>query len=243
MNSQPIQAVAVSRIGGRKTNDDTADAFGYENHFYAYVGDGLGAYSGGKQASQAAREVMYRASMQGGLTADKPMLLSASEADQAVKQLQKETGGSMKTTLVFLAIENCEARWMHVGDSRLYHFRNGHIVSQTRDHSVSQMAVLMGDIAPEDIRFHPDRNRILRALGAECSNPELSPPVTIKPGEDAFLLCTDGFWEFVLEEEMERLLAGSKTPKEWLKKMLNVHKERTPDDTDNYSAVAVFCWK
>ena len=152
-----------------------------------------------------------------------------------------DRNGKMKTTLVFLAIEKGQARWMHVGDSRLYHFHAGTIANQTMDHSVSQMAVLMGEITPHQIRFHEDRNRVLRALGGESAKPDLSSAISREEGKEAFLLCTDGFWEYVYESEMEQTLGQSKDPQQWLDKMLTILHSRTPADNDNFTAAVVFC--
>lgn len=140
---------------------------------------------------------------------------AAEAADRAVWDLQERTGGNMKTTMVFLAPEGGKAMWMHVGDSRLYHFQH-------------------------QIRFHADRNQVLRALGAEDAQATVSPETEIAPG-DAFLLCTDGFWEFVYEEEMEQILAEAKDPQAWLDGMLQLLKKRIHQNTDNYTAAAVFC--
>jgi serine/threonine protein phosphatase PrpC len=60
-------------------------------------------------------------------------------------------------------------------------------------------------------------------------------------GEDAFLLCTDGFWEYVYEEEMEKALQESQDPQQWLEKMKTLVCSRTPQDNDNFTAAAVFC--
>ena len=100
---------------------------------------------------------------------------------------------------------------------------------------------LMGEITPDQIRFHEDRNRVLRALGADNAKPELSPTVMLTGGRDVFLLCTDGFWENVLESEMEQTLRASGTPEEWLSRMEALLRQRLTDDSDNYSAAAVFC--
>ena len=169
------------------------------------------------------------------------MLAAAAQAEQAVRRTQQERQGVMKTTLVFLTLEDGQARWMHVGDSRLYHFRSGKLQTQTMDHSVSQMAVLMGEITPREIRFHEDRNRVLRALGGDNAKPELSHTVMLTGGEDVFLLCTDGFWEYVYEEEMEALLKKCASPKKWLAEMEKLVHSRAPSDNDNFTAAAVFC--
>ena len=235
-----LQIDRLSCIGGRKTNDDTAMACQQEDSAWVYVGDGLGAYAGGKQASGAAGEPLMELCRRESFLPRERMVQGAEAADQAVKAVQQRTGGAMKTTMVFLAAEGNQARWMHVGDSRLYRFRDGRLLTQTQDHSVSQMAVLMGEITPQQIRFHEDRSRLLRALGAESSKPDISEAEELLQG-DRFLLCTDGFWEYVTEEEMEQTLARAESPEDWLRDMERILTGRAPGDCDNYTAAAVFC--
>lgn len=236
-----IKIACLSNVGGRSVNDDTVLSWSTADGDYVYVGDGLGGYAGGQQASQAAGQALQEASQQEKLLEKEKMHNACSLAEQAVKKTQQQRQGVMKTTLVFLAMEDGKARWVHVGDSRLYHFRSGKLIKQTMDHSVSQMAVLMGDIAPQEIRFHEDRNRVLRALGGENARPDISPEVTLTEGQDVFLLCTDGFWEYVYEPEMEELLLTAGGPQQWLDKMEEILKTRVPSDNDNYTAAAVFC--
>ena len=236
-----IRTAILSDQGGRAINDDTVRVVHKDDCVWAYVGDGLGGYAGGQQASQAAAKALFDVCSRGSMLVDSQMTEAVNQANQAVLALQQETRGRMKTTLVFLAIEDGRARWMHVGDSRLYHFRGGYLQSQTIDHSVSQMAVLMGEITPQEIRFHEDRNRVLRALGGENARPELSRTVILTGDEDVFLLCTDGLWEYVFEAEMEQTLRTSSDPQEWLDKMIAILKTRTPSDNDNFTAAAVFC--
>lgn len=231
---------SLSRIGGRETNDDTALTAQKGDRARVFVGDGLGAYAGGGMASRAAGEAIMGMSRRERMLSPKRMEQGARAADAAVRAVQQRTGGNMKTTLVFLAAEGKQAMWMHVGDSRLYRFRDGKLLQQTRDHSVSQMAVMLGEITPEQIRFHEDRNRILRALGSDSGKPEISEVTDIREG-DSFLLCTDGFWEYVLEAEMEQTLAQAETPEDWLASMEQLLKGRAKGDHDNYTAAALFC--
>ena len=95
-----------------------------------------------------------------------------SQADRAVRAVQTPESPGM-STLVFLVTERDRAVWAHVGDSRLYHFRNGQMIFHTLDHSVPQTAVYMGMITEDQIRFHPDRSRILRALGSDSFEPDV----------------------------------------------------------------------
>lgn len=227
--------------GGRNYNDDTVQVTKTFFRTCAFVGDGLGAYAGGQLASQTAARVVMDTFRAGSLLEDDRLLQTAALTNEAVLQLQQKKEGNMKTTLVLLTIERGNARWMHIGDSRLYHFKNGKLQFQTTDHSVSQMAALMGDIEQKDIRFHEDRNKVLRALGSENAKPELSRPLPVKHNRDVFLLCTDGFWEYVYEEEMEQLLQQTRHPKKWLEEMEKLLLKRVKGEHDNYSAAAVFC--
>jgi len=236
-----IKTASLTDVGGRANNDDTVSIRQKEDCAWVFVGDGLGGYAGGQMASQAAAQALMETTHRGSLLTDERLLEAADLAQAAVRKVQAEKMGNMKTTLAFLAIEGGRARWMHIGDTRLYHFRGGCLQSQTMDHSVSQMAVLMGEITPQEIRFHEDRNRVLRALGGDNARPELSHTVMLTGGEDVFLLCTDGFWEYVYEEEMEQLLCRSSTPEQWLRQMEQLVRSRATAENDNFTAAAVFC--
>lgn len=236
-----IQTASISDCGGKSVNDDTVKIL-EDRGVYVFVGDGLGGYAGGQMASSTAAETIMEAARQENLTSEEKLIEVAAKANEAVKKLQEEKNGSMKTTCVFLGIEDKVVRWMHIGDSRLYYFHRGRLKSQTKDHSVSQLAVMMGEITVDKIRFHEDRNRVLRAMGSESAKPEVSKEMQAAPG-DAFLLCTDGFWEFVYEKEMEKLLRKTKEPEAWLKEMEKLLRTRIPEDTDNYTAAAVIISK
>ena len=237
-----IETAYLSASGGREYNDDMVQIMEKEGSLCVFVGDGLGGYSGGRLASEAAAQAVMEEWKTGRLSGleEAAFLETGRIADEAVKQVQKENNGRMKTTMTVLSIENEYARWMHVGDTRIYCFESGKLKLQTMDHSVSQVAVLMGEIKQEEIRFHEDRNRVLRALGSENAKPEISQKVRVGAEKMAFLLCTDGFWEYVYEIEMERALQNVKNPKEWLLNMEEILKKRVPSDNDNYSAAAIF---
>lgn len=236
-----IQTYTLCDRGGKQINDDTVAVFRDKDNVRVFVGDGLGGYAGGKQASETVAGVLEAASSRGSMHTDAQLIQAAAESNRAVFRLQQKTEGKMKTTLVFLSLEKDTARWMHIGDSRLYIFKDGKRTFQTADHSVSYMAVLMGEITLDQIRFHEDRNRVLRALGGENAKPELSAPMDISDGEYTFLMCTDGFWEYVKEEEMEQTLSASATPEEWVRSMEKILQGRVTGDNDNYTAAAVFC--
>jgi len=101
--------------------------------------------------------------------------------------------------------------------------------------------VFSGEITVEQIRHHEDRNRVHRAFGGDDSiKAEISSPLSLESGFHAFLLCTDGFWEYVLEPEMEFDLVTGETPNDWLQLMVQRIVQRAPKNNDNYTAAAVF---
>ena len=128
--------------------------------------------------------------------------------DTLIKKIEKtHLKNSMKTTAVVLLTDNEKAIWAHIGDSRLYVFRKNKIVLRTLDHSVPQMLVSSGDIKEKEIRNHPDRNRLLRVMGVPWKRQEYEISEIRSLSEcQAFLLCSDGFWEYITEKMMCKYL-------------------------------------
>ena len=235
------ETAVISNKGGREANQDYA-AFSEGNKRGCWVlADGLGGYQAGEVAAKLAVDTLLQAFQQNG---DPQWMKAGIEKAQEDLQLQQKSAPlyrSMRTTLVVLSCQHDRATWAHVGDSRLYHFREGKILSQTKDHSVCQALVNAGEITVSDIRFHEDRNRLYRVLGSEGNVRATirSEEVMIQPG-DAFFLCTDGFWEYVTEAEMENTRMRASTPSEWLQMMESILQERISEKNDNYSGIAVF---
>lgn len=234
-----MEVAAYSDVGGRPRNEDTVRYRQLEpDGLCLVVADGLGGHGGGELASAAAAEEICA----GWDGSAHPSALAGliQRAHRRVQGMQTERC-AMKTTAVALVLAEGAAGWAHAGDSRLYWFRDGKLAFQTRDHSASQIAVALGDITVDQIRFHEDRNRVLRALGQEGSlNVETGGEAPLGPGRHAFLLCTDGFWEYVLEREMEADLAAASTPGQWLERMRARLEERVSGSNDNHTAAAVW---
>ena len=232
-----LRTASYTDCGGRPYNEDTCLGCTRENGLCLVVADGLGGHGGGEQASQMAAQVICRG---WDSRADKDMLTGLiRKANEAVLAIQTPAC-AMKTTAVVLTVEDNKAVWAHVGDSRLYHFYNGKLVFQTKDHSVAQMGVLLGDITPDEIRFHPDRSRVLRALGQDGELKVDAAERELEKGKHAFLLCSDGFWEYVLEPEMEQDLSAAREPDEWIERMRKRLNERIPEDNDNNTAAVAW---
>ena len=233
-----------SDLGDREQNED---AVGFSKHGDAHcfvLCDGLGGHGRGEVASQFVQQSVCRQFEQADTTAE----FWENALDNAQKGLlaeQKRLNAitEMMTTAVALTIDGDTAQWAHIGDSRLYVFRREKLLTRTLDHSVPQMLALAGEIREKHIRSHPDRNQLLRAMGFpwESRKYELSEPCALRPG-DAFLLCTDGFWEPVLEKEMQKALKKAPSAQAWLDTLQALAIQHgTPGEMDNFSAIAVIC--
>lgn len=235
-----IRTAELSQTGGRPGNEDSVRCKQQDSNLAAVVADGLGGHGGGQIASSLTVDTIIDLFLTNPQINPDNIKSVFEAANQQV--LVKQTPDCrMKSTGVALFFKDNEAIWAHVGDSRLYHFHNGKLAFQTTDHSVSQMAVLSGQITSSQIRFHEDRNKVLRAFGStENIRTEISPILKLEGDFDAFLLCTDGFWEYVLEEEMESDLLRAKNPSEWLSFLTRRLEERITGNNDNYTAAAIF---
>jgi len=234
-----------SSTGARDKNQDAADHVARPGLDGWVLADGLGGYPGGGLASSLATEALLEACAERGEASGATIVAAAQAAQECIHARQQRVPkyGGMRTTFVLLLADRDAgtACWGHAGDSRLYHFRDGAIAHRTTDHSVVQALVDAGEIDPADQRDHDAAHRILCALGdAGDASPEVrGAPVSLQPG-DAFLLCSDGFWEGVVEDTMRALLADADTPGDWLDAMA-AHIEQTADaEQDNFTAVAVF---
>ena len=235
-----FDTASVTAAGGKPKNEDTILVDHGAKRLTAIVADGLGAHGGGEIASRVAADALKGSLPATGATQPDALALCFDAANRAVLSHQT-IGVAMKSTAVMLVVEGGQAVYAHVGDSRGYMIRGGRVRCQTMDHSASQLAVLRGAITSAEVRFHDGRSRLLRALGAdEAPNEEITPLDAPRPG-DAYLLCSDGFWEYVTEEEMVVDLCKSSTAGIWLSFMLSRIGARVPRDHDNLSAIAVIC--
>ena len=224
-------------VGGRSHNEDSVHVGHVGDMLVAVVADGLGGVGKGDVASDTAVRAVFHHFSRDQRCSAQNIAAAVEQANYAVCQAQT-VQVKMKTTIVVFCLQGEQAFSAHLGDSRLYQFRGNDIRFQTQDHSVSQMAVSIGEISKDQIRSHADRNKILRALGTEDpAQPEVH-ELHVQAG-DGLLLCSDGFWEPVWEEEMLRCFSQARDPADWLTQMEGILKPRLCARSDNYSAITI----
>lgn len=235
-----MDIASYSNIGGREVNEDSKLVKTYGRGLIAAVADGLGGHGGGDIASSSALKRLDKLAEAAFPQTEDELKKICLALNEAVLEAQTDHR-RMKTTLAMAAVYEDTLSCVHIGDSRIYHFRDKGIRYQSIDHSVSQLAVLSGEITSDQIRYHEDRSRLLRSIGSEeAAAPDIRIfEHSILPG-DAILLCSDGFWEYVLEKEMLHTLSWTLSAENWLKSMIQHLKRRTRGiDNDNNTAIVI----
>lgn len=199
----------ASRTGGRHYNQDRV-AHAYSNEALLLVlADGMGGHLHGEVAAQIA----IRTFIQTFTQTAQPRIANPEEflsetmrrAHEAIIRYAytERLGGSPGTTSVAVLVQDNKAYCAHAGDSRFYLLRNKEVMAVTHDHSVVQQWVDWGIISEEEMRTHPDRNRITNCLGGieDLFFVESSPATPLEQ-DDVLLLCSDGLWGPLEEQEL-----------------------------------------
>jgi protein phosphatase len=217
-----LKSYGESKIGFvRKINEDSFDIFEEKKIFI--VADGMGGYVAGEVASKIAVDTVrqYFKTHDLSLPAMEDAVVAANSAilDQ-VKQ--KPALNGMGTTFTILAVVNDKALWAHVGDSRVYLFRNGQLIRVTKDHSIVENLLQDGKLSTEEADCHPERNILTRAVGVD-ENIEVDTDSFTIYKNDRILLCTDGLNTMVSAAIIQGILGNyALSEKEVVEQLLDV---------------------
>lgn len=237
---------SICKKGGRDYNQDFVVQSVSDIGACLVVCDGLGSYFGSEVASRLCgkkiidsyeRLLKVDASRAANTEFVSSYILAAHNFVVDYKEKNQKIKSSC-TTVACVVTDLKNTTFAHIGDTRIYYFKNNILSFQSRDHSLSQVAVDLGQIALKDVRSHKDQNKLTRVLGNDYYiEPDCySLDTPLKQG-DSLLVCSDGFWEYVYEEEMEKDLLTSTSPKEALEKMEARLSARVGKQNDNYSAI------
>ena len=238
-----ITYATFTNIGSRPVNEDSFGVFEKDGNTCFILCDGLGGHGMGDVASKFVVDFMGSAFMHDAFSGKfiSDAMLSA-QLSLLEEQKHLNAGNKMKTTATILIADKKNAYIGHIGDSRVYTFSKGKAPVRTLDHSVPQMLVMTHEIEESEIRHHPDRSTLLRVMGTAWDDPkyEIQAPVSLRKCQ-AFLLCSDGFWELIEDDEMQTTLNESSSVEEWMEKMSAIVSERGNGiDMDNNTAIAVW---
>jgi len=235
----------ANHIGGRKYNQDRV-GYAYTNDALLLVlADGMGGHLHGEIAAQIAVQTFMRAfgRLEQTQVKEPEVFLRATMRaghDAIIDYAhEQKLGGNPGTTCVAALVQDGRVWFAHAGDSRFYLLRGAAVANVTHDHSVVQQWADWGIISADEMKTHPDRNKITNCLGGveDMFYAEVSPSVEIQDG-DTLLLCSDGFWSPLTEEELAKLPAAQSLP-DILSKLIEEAVFREAARADNTTAVAV----
>ena len=176
------------------------------------VADGMGGHKAGEYASRRAVEIIVEHITTGesnqAVTLIKKAIIEANRQllKESIIDIEKE---GMGTTIVAATVIGNKLLVANVGDSRLYIVNEEHITQITRDHSYVAEMVRSGKIEKSEAKYHPDKNKITRAVGVfptvdvDFFEVELAP-------QDMVLMCTDGLTNMVEDEDIKRIILGQR---------------------------------
>jgi serine/threonine protein phosphatase PrpC len=199
----------------------------------AIVADGMGGHEGGQEASRIAVEAIQEIFAHTAEADLRSLLLTgfqiAHERILEYAAAHPELHG-MGTTATAIVLLGNQLYFAHVGDSRLYLVRGASITRLTHDHSYVGRLVQNGVISPEEAETHPQRHILTAALGAGTEILPETPehPFALEKG-DVLVLCTDGLWSLLAENEIQSIVANNE-PQEACRALIQLTKDRGGPD-------------
>lgn len=214
------------------------------------VADGMGGHSAGEVASdlalRGALELVQREYLAPTVDADAQdkentlrdiVRRAVLQANDYVMREARSRGNDMGTTITLALVAGDRAIIGNVGDSRTYLLREGKLRRISRDHSLVQRLVDLGQITPDEVYTHPQRNAVLRSLG---DKPNIDIDVFVerlRPG-DGLLLASDGLWEMVRDERMADIIAANPDPQAACRALIDAANAAGGDD--NIAVILAF---
>lgn len=202
------------------------------------VADGMGGYQKGDIASEIAAKTavgyltetifLPTLSLDNHVTMpplNEAMVNAVIAANKAVVKEVPEAG----TTLTMAVIIGQQAYFAHVGDSRAYIFHKGELNQITQDHSLVARLVELGQATAEEALTHPQRNVLYRAVG-QTDALEVDTYIHNLPDDGFLMMCSDGLWGMVRDDEITRILSTATSPDDAAAKLVDTANANGGDD-------------
>jgi protein phosphatase len=215
----------------RPENEDYLGYYSHDGTHVVIVADGMGGHAGGKVASRVAVETIRDVFLSANLEAEPVFEVVARALRAANINIRSESASDarlkgMGATCAIAVVREGRLFHSHLGDCRVYFLRGGELKRITKDHTVVQRLLDGGIITVEEAKVHPEKNIVSRALGGR-EDPELdipAEPIRLEVG-DRFLLCSDGLFDLVTDEEILEI-ASKNHPQEACQKLVALANEK-----------------
>jgi protein phosphatase len=209
------RAAAVSHTGKIRSNNQDS---GYAGRELFVVADGMGGHAGGDVASAIAvnrireADAEYQTASEAEFALQSALIAANSLLAETVFEHPELTG--MGTTVSALLRVGDEVAIAHIGDSRIYLFREGELSQISVDHTFVQRLVDSGRITEEEAMVHPRRSVLMRVLGDVDASPEIDTLILATRPGDRWLICSDGLSGVVKNDDLLAALASKDSPKQ-----------------------------
>jgi len=236
----------LTRTGGRKTNEDRIgwQVSKHQRGFWV-LADGVGGNGCGDIAADLVVTTVRKEFPQHLNINRETVRLLLNAIDLGIMDVQQITQGgeNMASTGVLLLMQRNQAVWGHIGDSRLYRIHKGQCQCLTKDHTLAQLLVDQGQISAEQILSRPERHQLMQSLGGNFYRMSISQMEKIHTN-DVFILCSDGFWEYIQEDDLLNYLTRAQPLQTSLLQLeqallTRVEQRGLLAHHDNYSALVV----
>lgn len=218
-----VELAILSVLGHREEQQDAAGYKLLERAGMAVVCDGMGGHEGGRLASTTAVNdlVDVYANHAEDENIRQIMLNGVADADRRIAAITHPDGSPMRcgSTVVLVLIQEKKLYWIAAGDSRLYLYRGGELVQATQDHTLRLMleeGLAAGRITPEDYQTRMAYGEALVSFLGVGGLPRIdaNPAAFELKAGDRILLCTDGLYKLLPDEEITRILLNFRAPQD-----------------------------
>ncbi len=208
MIDMKIEYAKVSAVGDREDNQDRAAIVVAEDAAIMLVFDGMGGHENGAQAAEIGLRIVQDEFMASDLPLFDPqgfLYTAMARAHDEVVKIGADLAVDFRprATCAVCLIQEGGSWWGHIGDSRIYHMRQGKLLKRSRDHSHVEVLIQEGAITEEEALDHPMRNFVECCIGGDAPVPDMSitRKMPLEPG-DVLLACSDGLWSGTSDDEM-----------------------------------------
>jgi len=240
-----VEYAEISLVGSREENQDRIAATVNSDAAIIAAFDGMGGHADGARAAELARRTLLARFAAVAHPMVDPLAflhlaLGAAHTEMVAIGLHMPMETRPRATGAVCLVQDGTAWWAHVGDSRIYHLRAGNVISRTRDHSHVELLVQEGLISARQAQSHPMRNFVETCLGGDPMLPEMLIGRCMRVARgDTLLVCSDGFWANLLDEDIAASLYSGVSLKVALQAITEFSVRRAGAGADNASVAAL----
>jgi protein phosphatase len=213
------------------------------------IADGLGGHASGELASSQVIQTIAHKAAPELVALQNPTFEECGDwlkqtvqaANKAVYETRQKAGNDMGSTLVLGLIIGSQAYLVHLGDSRIYLVNKGSIRQLTTDHSLVQHLVAIGQISPDEARYHPQRNVIYRSLG-DKTEVDVDHFTTQLFPSDRLLLCSDGLTNMLDDQTLLKIILQAHSPQEACDQLIDAANQAGGEDNISVIVVEVIAY-